>query len=329
MPDFNMPISACQRAHDAASPDPATHFSDSPVSEWEQQLHGTEHEGEEAIALQKLPQYSSGRLANEPNTGGSFSGNEASATDAGHLSYSLQGSNVVNNGSQINQPEEARGSHVEGQGGQTNDKLTDANLQRLAQGTYQENRLYHGTSQDQARIMRDEGMDTKNKTGTTVDKAISKGYFSASSFEDVEKFKEQSNSYNFLTNKKEFGLFVPGAKNYARLAASEGDPPHIMRVMLSKEGHGLEPDAESNVGGTVSNNPSFRTRSKIPAGNIFPSKNAPVKVTDASEVFKERLNTSDNRPSLKVNTTLTSEQAAQLLHEQQTPSATDFSEDPG
>lgn len=90
MPDFDVPSTAGQSVHDAASADPTAHLSDSPVSEWEQQLHGDHHEGAEAIPLQKLPQLPFGRLTNEPNTGGLLSDHEASTTDASHPGSPLQ-----------------------------------------------------------------------------------------------------------------------------------------------------------------------------------------------------------------------------------------------
>lgn len=224
------------------------------------------------------------------------------------------------------QPAEARGSHVESQRGPSSETLSDLNVQRLASATYQEGRIYHGTSQDRASFMRSQGMDTRNKTGTTIDQAALRGRFPGSSPEEINTFKEQSNSYNYLTTKKEPSLFIQGATNYAHLAASDGSPPYIIRVMTSKEGHGLEPDPDSSVDNPLRPTPAYRTKSQIPAGNILPSKNSPVTVTDASEAFKERFNTSDHRPNLKVDTTLTSEQAAKLLNEQQTPSAIDFPE---
>lgn len=59
-------------------------------------------------------------------------------------------------------------------------------------------------------------------------------------------------------------------------------------------------------------------------GHVFQPKESPVTVTAASEAFKHEFhNDKRNRRQLRIDTVLTSEQAARMLREQETPSATD------
>ena len=103
------------------------------------------------------------------------------------------------------------------------------------------------------------------------------------------------------------------------MKATESDPPRLHRAFFSKAAlkqYKIRKDPESVHG--------LRTAQTIPKGYALQATTSPVEESLASEAFKHEFNNDvKNRRRLRIDTVITSGQAALMLREQQTPSPTD------
>lgn len=189
----------------------------------------------------------------------------------------------------------------------------------LAKAARNRHLYYTGTDQTVVDRARSEGLSPATKTTSSIHNAIKQGMFANLSAGEIAARKEEAESHLYFTKRKEdFGGGL-GARSYAKLAAGESGTPRLMRSYFKPSDHGLEPDPDSPGYAKA-----FRTNRKLPAGHVLPSSSAPAAVTPATELFKTEFNTSGHRESLRINTSLDSQRAAEVFRELQTPSPVDF-----
>jgi hypothetical protein len=189
----------------------------------------------------------------------------------------------------------------------------ELNLARAARNRYL---YYTGTDKSVVEQARNRGLSPEFKTRASIIKTDAFPHLSNHELE-ASKAEAESNIY-FTKRKDDFGGAF-GAKSYAKLAAGETGTPSLMRSYFKPSDHGLEPDPSSPGYAKA-----FRTNRTIPAGYVLPSSSAAVAVTPATELFKQEFNTSGHRESLRINTALDSQRAAEVFRELQTPSPVDF-----
>ncbi|MBR7964554.1 hypothetical protein KDW41_29595 [Burkholderia vietnamiensis] len=191
----------------------------------------------------------------------------------------------------------------------------------LAAGIYRANRYYQGTGSKEAEDRRSNGMDPRNKSGSSVDTALKKGFVKFKSPESEARFRQTAASHFYFTKLKSppEGTRIMSARHYALLAAHDDSHPKVLRAFLPAGSTGLQRDPDS-----MPENLAFRTADKVDQGYVLPSKKAPISISRASEAFKDQFNSHPYRPTLHVNTVIDSATAAAMLREEQTDSETDF-----
>ncbi|HEX7648325.1 MAG TPA: hypothetical protein VF450_13035 [Noviherbaspirillum sp.] len=204
------------------------------------------------------------------------------------------------------------------------------NISALAKFIYSTNRYYQGTGTVEADDRRKNGMDPAKKIHTSVIKASESGLWKDWPPEQVEEMKKTALSYFYFTKQKRHAGSDRSpeanltAEYYAKLAEYPGSAKKLLRVFLPKEAATLEVDPDS---GRVESQ-AWRTQDIVSSDYVLPSKSAPISITKASESFKNSFNGDiRKRGLLRINTLISSEQAAQMLRAQKTDSATDFPDD--
>jgi len=204
------------------------------------------------------------------------------------------------------------------------------NIDRLSKNIYRNGRLYQGTNEELAAESRQNGQDPAKKVTPSMDKATEEGFFEGYNPEDIEAFKAESSTRFYHTELLEGDDHNLGATDYANKSSNEGNPQKVLRSFGLKQAGLLESDPDTARDNLAKTNPAHRTADSTPtpAGYFLESKNSPPVINEASEAFKHEFNNSNGRRPLKINTVISSQQAAEMLREQQTPSATDFKETP-
>lgn len=203
------------------------------------------------------------------------------------------------------------------------------NIEALAKFIYTTQRYYQGTTSVEAEDRRNNGMDPAKKKHSSINNAISSGLWKDLPDTEVQALKSSALSHFYFTKLKRR---MPDdrsldahltAEYYAKLASNPGDEPKLLRTLLPKKAAKLELDPDSGPGA----HQAWRTQEKVAAGYVLRSKKAPVSVTAASESFRDSFNTDmRKRALLRIDTEISSEEAARMLREQQTDSETDFSD---
>ncbi|CDG82316.1 hypothetical protein GJA_1678 [Janthinobacterium agaricidamnosum NBRC 102515 = DSM 9628] len=180
-------------------------------------------------------------------------------------------------------------------------------------------------------------MDPRTKNTSSVDNGIALGYVSFSYNgpptaysqqelqeqldQQVEAFRDNALKHHYFTPLKHQEGEELGATEYANMAAYQTRDPKLLRVFLPQGGRvQLESDPDS-----ISRNrevKAVRTSSKVPAGSVLRSKHARVKVTQASEDFKNEYNKVPFRPMFRLPE-LDSTRAAHILADVQSDSDDD------
>lgn len=208
---------------------------------------------------------------------------------------------------------------------QGEEKNSPANIAELRRITYDSGRYYQGTTQDEARQWQDGDMDPAKKLTTSAAKLDQ--HPGLQNNRVAERFVKgeikTAMAHLYFTQDKSPKLTTrgeaPGAASYAAMKATKDNPPKLVRTFFSKtalETLGFDRDPSSGNG--------IMTSGVVPNGYLLKEKNSPVEVSEASEGFKETFNNNrEARRALKIDTVITSEQAAQWLSEERTPSAKD------
>jgi hypothetical protein len=194
----------------------------------------------------------------------------------------------------------------------------DSALKSLAQIAYRKGRYYQGTTSSEVEMWRAEDMSTDRKTTSAAVKWMEHPpkYMSR---KDMQPEADRAMKHLYFTQCKTRHP-SPGAVEYATMKATPEDPPKLHRAYFDKAARKeLKLKFDFAAFGAV------RTKETIPAGYALQSSQSPVtSVTKASEAFKHTFNRDTrNRRRLRIDTVLTSEQAAAMLREQQTPSPQD------
>ncbi len=194
-----------------------------------------------------------------------------------------------------------------------------SNEKSLAQEVYKANRYYQGTDKVNGDERRAYGMDPARKTASSVDNGLALGYVQIKP-KKVERFRRTAMSHYYFTKLKNTppGSSSMGATDYAKLASATNGTPKLLRTFLPEGGAvSLHTDPDSPP-----DSQAFRTSSVVPPGSVLRSKHARVKITNASEDFKNEYNKVPFRPMLGLPE-LDSARAAYILDDVQSDSDDD------
>lgn len=212
----------------------------------------------------------------------------------------------------------------------SSDKFVDQadKIKELRKHIYTEGRYYQGTTKSEVEKWRSQDMDPQNKGQSSWSKARDifqqrkedQGFNERDVNRSLE-FEDDTVKKNvYFTKLKTNSGYPDNASFYAALKSSREDPPKISRSFFDKttlENLKIVQDTNSRK------NEGFRTDQTVPLGYTLQAKYSPVKITLASELYKNAFNTSRLRTELRINTHITSKEAAEMLREDQTPSPMD------